>query len=233
MTRRPRTGSAALALLLLALLQAPGTFAAEAPPASAAARLHTNLGEGKTLWDIFLDGGWCMWPILGSSVVGMAFYLERVIELRHKRHVPPGFDKDIVHVVDTRGVDAGLALCLEKQSSLSRVLYAALLRYGTSRQEMETAVRDEGTRLLYDLRRNSRVIGLMCLQAPLWGLLGTVLGLIDAFGQAAAAGAAGTTDQFAESLSVALVAAAFGLLVLIPLTALYFHAKGKIGRAHV
>lgn len=224
---RPRPGFLALALLLLTLIQASGTLAAESTPATAPAKPRTILGEGKTLWDIFLEGGWCMWPILGSSVIGMAFYLERVIELRRKRHAPPGFDKDIVHVVDTRGVDAGLALCLEKQSSLSRVLYAALLRYGTSRQEMEAAVQDEGSRLLYDLRRNCRMIGIMSNQAPLWGLLGTVLGLIEAFDQVAVSGALGKTEQLAEGVGVALLTTAFGLIVAIPLTLLYNHVKGR------
>lgn len=178
------------------------------------------------MWQVFLDGGWCMWPILGCSVVGLAFYFERVVELRRKKHCPPGFGKDIVHIVDTRGVDAGLALCLEKQSSLSRVLYAALLRFGASRQEMEAAVQDEGSRLLYDLRRNCRVIGVMANQAPLWGLLGTVLGLIMAFDQVASSGALGKTELLAEGVGVALLTTAFGLIVAIPLTLFYNHAKG-------
>lgn len=200
---------------------------AVAAEADAPAKPRTILGSGKSMWEIFLEGGWCMWPILGCSVVGLAFYFERVVELRRKKHAPTGFDKDIVHLVDTRGVDAGLAKCLEKQCSLSRVLYAALLRYGTSRQEMEAAVQDEGNRLLYDLRRNCRVIGIMSNQAPLWGLLGTVLGLIAAFDQVAVAGALGKTEQLAEGVGVALLTTAFGLIVAIPLTLLFNHVKGK------
>lgn len=214
------------------LFLAAATSAEQAPsaPGSAAPAGGTRsliLGEGQTLWEIFLRGGWCMWPILASSVIGMVFFMERAIELRRKKHAPSGFDKDLVHVVDTRGVDAGLAICLERQSSLSRVLYAALLRYGTSRQEMEAAVQDEGTRLLYDLRRNCRMIGIMANQAPLWGLLGTVLGLIQAFDQVAAGGALGKTERLADGVAVALLTTAFGLIVAIPLTFLYQYEKGK------
>jgi len=185
------------------------------------------LGDDSTVWDIFLRGGWCMWPILGCSVVGLVFFFERTVELRRRKHAPPGFDKDVVHVVDTRGVDAGLALCLEKQSSLSRVLYAALLRYGTSRQEMESAVQDEGSRLLYDLRRNCRWIAIMANMAPLWGLLGTVLGLIECFDTISGTGGLGKAEALATGVAVALLTTAFGLIVAIPLLTMYHYNKNS------
>ncbi len=184
-------------------------------------------GDGKTLWDIFLMGGWVMWPILGVSVIGLAFFFERIIELRRPKHVPKDFDKDLVHIVDTRGTDAGLALCLEKQSSLSRVLYAALLRYGASRQEMLLAIEDEGARLMYDLRRNGRVIGIMSNISPLLGLLGTVLGLITAFDRVGSAGGLGKAELLAGGVAVALLTTAFGLIVAIPLFSLYHLVRGK------
>ncbi|HYF50289.1 MAG TPA: MotA/TolQ/ExbB proton channel family protein [Planctomycetota bacterium] len=185
------------------------------------------LGEDSTVWDIFLRGGWCMWPILGCSIVGLVFFFERTVELRRKKHAPPGFDKDVVHLVDTRGVDAALALCLEKQSSLSRVLYAALLRYGTSRQEMEAAVQDEGARLLYDLRRNCRWIAIMANMAPLWGLLGTVLGLIECFDTISGTGGLGKAEALATGVAVALLTTAFGLIVAIPLLTMYHYNKNN------
>jgi len=205
--------------------------AASGPPATAATAAgapsdYTAIKSG-TLWDIFLRGGSVMWPILLTSVVGVAFVIERFIELRRGKHSPKDFAKDIVHVVDTRGVDAGLALCLEKQSSLSRVMYAALLRHGTTRQEMEAAVSDEGSRVLYDLRKNTRMIGIMSNLAPLLGLLGTCTGLIDCFDNVAAVGGTGRSSVLASGVAEALLTTAFGLIVAIPLSYLYFHLKGK------
>jgi biopolymer transport protein ExbB len=185
------------------------------------------MAEGDTLWDLFRKGGLCMWPILACSIVGLAFFFERFIEERRAKHVPPGFDKELIHTVDTRGVDAGLALCLEEPSSLGRVLYAALLRYGASRQEMEAAIAGETARVLYDLRRNCRVIGIMSSQAPLWGLLGTVQGLIIAFDQVALGGALSQTELLAGGVAVALLTTAFGLLVAIPLLALHHYTRNK------
>jgi biopolymer transport protein ExbB len=179
-----------------------------------------------TLWDIFQRGGNCMWFILLCSIVGVAFSIERFIDLRRNRHLPRDFHKDVVHIVDARGVDAGLKLCLDKQSSISRVLYAALLRHGTSRQEMEAAINDEGTRLMYDLRRNTRVIGIMANLATMFGLLGTCVGLIDCFDKVAVVGT-GKTEQLATGVAIALLTTAYGLMVAIPLSYLHFHLRGK------
>lgn len=210
-----------------AVLFAQDAAAPVAPAAAESATSDYTAIKSGTLWDIFLRGGSVMWPILLTSVVGMAFVIERFIELRRGLHSPKDFHKDIVHVVDTRGVDAGLALCLEKKSSLSRVMYAALLRHGTSRQEMEAAVSDEGSRVLYDLRKNTRMIGIMSNLAPLLGLLGTCTGLIDCFDKVAVVGGTGRASVLASGVAEALLTTAFGLIVGIPLSYLYFHLKGK------
>jgi biopolymer transport protein ExbB len=195
-------------------------------PETASRTRSLALAPNSTLWDAFLLGGWCMWPILLFCVLGLMFFFERAIELRQRRHSPKGLDKDVVHVVDTRGVDSGLALCLEKQCSLSRVLYSALLRYGTSRQEMEAAIHDESSRLLYDLRRNCRWIAVMAGVAPLCGLLGTVLGLIDC-GHAVSALPSGTLQAIAGGVAIALIPLAWGLTVAIPLIVLYQIVRRK------
>ena len=197
-----------------------------ASPAPVRAR-SLLISDGTTAWDVFLRGGWCMWPILGCAIMGLAFFVERIVELRRRRQAPAGLDKDVVHVVDTRGVDSGLALCLEKQCSLSRVLYAALLRYGTSRQEMENALQDEGGRLLYDLRKNCRRIGYLASLAPLFGLVGTVWAVMQSLDTIAITPGLGSAEYLAGGVAVALLPTAFGLAVAIVLLAAYYFAKGR------
>lgn len=198
-----------------------------AHPATTADALDYTATKSATLWDIFLRGGYVMWPILLTFVVGIVFVIERFLDLRLSRHSPRDFGKDIVHLVDTRGVDAGLALCLEKQSSISRALYAALLRYGTSRQEMESAVSDECVRVLYDLRANTRIIAVMAVIAPLLGLLGACIGLIECFDRIAVLRPESFEVLLFAGASSALLPLAFALLIAIPLCFLYFHLKAK------
>src|SRR4051812_8340218 len=119
-------------LILIVLTAAVCSVAQDAAPAVSAESHRTSasiFGKDSTVWDIFLHGGFVMWPMLLALIIGLTFAIERMTQLRREKHSPKDFHKDVVHLVDTRGVDAGLALCLEKQSSLSRVLYAALLRY--------------------------------------------------------------------------------------------------------
>jgi len=213
-SRGARFGLAALLCIC-----APGFLAAQeaAPP-----RL---MSDGESYLDMFLKGGWLMWPILLCAIAGLTFCFERMFDLRRKRHIPTNFEKDVIFIVDTRGVDAGLALCLDKDSSLARVLYAALLRYTSPRQEQELAAASEGERLGYDLRRNGRWIILCAVLAPMIGLLGSVFGAIDGLDQLAGTGAGGS--GWAGTLAIALIPFAFGLLVATPLVFGYILTRGQ------
>ncbi len=214
-------------LLLPALLLACGlSFNAAWADEPLPPDLFRVIGDSPTASAIFELGGWMMWPILASAIIGLVMIVERLYNLRRARHLPKNFHKDVVKVVDMRGVDAALALCLEKSSSLSRVLYAALLRHGSARQEMEAAILDEGRRVVYDLRRNSRPIGVLSLVTPLLGLFGLCVGLIRALDETGAM-EAGRYAALANGGARALVPLAFGLLVSIPLAIFYFYLRGK------
>ena len=178
----------------------------------------------RPVWEILMSCGDLMWLVLATFIIGLAIAGERFIGLRRRRHVPRDFDKDVVHAVDTRGVDAGLALCLDKPSSLGRVLHAALLRHGTARQELEAAVADEASRVRYDLRHNVRAVGFMGVLAMLLGLACTCVCLVDALDRAALAGA---VETLFAGAAVALVPTAFGLLAATVLYCAYFYLNGK------
>lgn len=166
--------------------------------------------------DFLMRGGPMVWPILLAGLAGFAFAVERSFNLTRKRHLPKDFHKDIVHVVDTRGVDAGIGRCMDSKSSLSRALYAALMRYGSGRQDMEMSVQSECGRIRYDLNRNTRVIGVLCIFAPLLGALGTCMGLIEHFEFSASR---------PYSFANALIPMELGLLTAIVLLALYYYLK--------
>jgi biopolymer transport protein ExbB len=207
---------------LIPILVLAFTVSAEEAPATDYTRV---LGENPSLRTLFEFGGVAMWPIFGVAIVGLVLVFERLFNLRRSRHLPKGFHKDVVKVVDMRGVDAALALCLERTTSLSRVLYAALLRHGSVRQELENAVIDENRRVLYDLRRNSRAIGVLSILAPMLGLFGTCIGVIYTLDDSA-----GLPDHYlvlANGFARALLPTAFGLLVALPLAAFFFYLRGK------
>jgi biopolymer transport protein ExbB len=173
---------------------------------------------------LFEMGGWSMWPLTLTTIVGVLFVLERAVMLRRSKHVTPDFHKTVIKVVDTRGVDSALALCLESKTSLSRVLYAALLRYGSGRQEMEWAVIEESRRVLYDLYRNSGPIGLMCITTPLLGLLGLCTGLLVCLDDLAAL-QSGYYSALSAGVSHALIPLIFALASTSILSICYYFMR--------
>lgn len=214
-------------ILPVACALAAVLMAQDAAPAVPEHAQPQTLAWGPLL-SIFLRGGSFMWLILLVLVAGLACAVERLFGLRRKKHVPKDFDKDVVHVVDTRGLDAGMGLCHEKPSSLGRVLCAALLRHGTERQEMEAAVSNKVARVLYDLRRNTRRVGVMAILAVPLGLLGACASLIEVADQAAASmPALFQSKAVAAGVAGALLPAAFGLIVAMLLCCAYFYLKGK------
>lgn len=176
--------------------------------------------------ELFQRGGPVMWLILLGFLAGVSFVLERIFRMQREGHIPKEFDKDVVHIVDTRGVDAGLTLCTEKPTSFGRVLHAALLRHGNSRREMENAVSDEVSRVRHDLSRNTRYIGMLCLLLVPLGLLGTCITLIQSLDQLALSTAA-DMPAMAHAFSTSLISTAFSLVAAIPLAFFYFILRGR------
>ena len=168
----------------------------------------------------FERGGKIMWAILLASVVGCAFAAERIISIRRGAQIPKQLMADLREAMVSGGVSAGLQVVEGNKSAMGRVMHSLLSRSGATRRELETAVDDEGSRILYDLRANLRPIGVIASISPLLGLLGTVFGLIAAFRSAAELGM-DDPRNFAAGIYEALYTTAFGLVVAIPLLIIY------------
>jgi len=246
--RRAFLRSAALAVGLL-MCCAPRTASAQAvepppesqPPAEAAATAdaaekaaglpaaqHT-IG-GPNLWETFLQGGILMWPILGCSIVGVAICLERLAALRRGRVIPKGFVARFLGRLEEGKLDrdTALELCRSNNSPISGVFEHAVRKWGRPAVEVEQAIIDGGEREVGRLRRNIRVLNIVATVAPLLGLLGTIIGMIDAFNAVATRHGLGKPELLAHGIAVALLTTAFGLFVAIPALLIYFYFVGRV-----
>src|SRR5437016_3040404 len=95
------------AILLFAVAGVCLGFDEPEPVAQKTSQLFNDNLSPRVLFEL---GGWTMWPVLLTTMVGILFVLERALMLRRSRHLPPDFHKTIIKVVDTRGVDSALAL---------------------------------------------------------------------------------------------------------------------------
>jgi biopolymer transport protein ExbB len=184
-----------------------------------------------TIGEFFQAGGLLMWPILGCSIMVVGLALERYLSLR-KRRVLPRVVVDAAHQVVEGHSDVIAAGILEASAPSARVLAAGLRRRGCLLADVEKAMEDrlheEGQRL----RGNTRGIWLVATVAPLLGLLGTVLGISDAFASVAQTdlGKAASSESLAAGIKVALYTTIFGLFVAIPATLVAAHLQARARR---
>ena len=163
--------------------------------------------------------GWPIWFLLVASVVAVTVIIERLLYLRRSRILPSALLPDVLDVVRSGRVNAEVILQLEQNSPLGRVLAAGLRHLQSPREVMKEAITDAGRASAHHLERYLTTLGTVATLAPLMGLFGTVVGMIELFG--AQQGAITDPLQVAHGISVALYNTGFGLAVAMP--ALLFH----------
>ena len=217
-----------------AAAQAPAQADRPADETSVAADNASRPGLVPTtnVFEMMRDGGALMWPLAASSVLGLAFALERVVSLRRSRVIPKPFVKRFLQQMKEGSVDRAraLELCQENGSPVAEIFCGAVRKWGRPAVEVEQGVIDAGDRATNGLRRYVRVFSALTVLGPLLGLLGTVLGMIQAFNAVAASNALGRPELLAKGISQALLNTAFGLAIAIPAQSFYFYLVAKIDK---
>jgi biopolymer transport protein ExbB len=178
------------------------------------------------VFSIIQAAGWPIWFLLVASVIAVALIIERFIVLRRQRVAPPGLLDKVVDAYRKQGVTAQLVENLHRDSPLGRVLAAGLRNHRAPRPVMKEAIEEEGRAVSFDLERFLTTLGTIATASPLWGLFGTVVGMIEIFGSQAPSGS--NPAVLAHGISVALYNTGFGLLVAIPALIFYRHFRAKV-----
>ena len=178
------------------------------------------------------QGGVLMIPILICSVVLVVFVMERLMFLRRGRVIPRPFVRGVIEQLEQQQLDReeAIELCEENGSPIAELFIAALKKWGRPAVEVEQAILDAGERVTSELRKHLRLFNAISNITPLLGLLGTVLGMIDAFNSIAQADAMGRPELLASGIGSALLTTAAGLSVAIPAYAAYTFFVGRTDR---
>jgi biopolymer transport protein ExbB len=179
------------------------------------------------LFAIIQAAGWPIWPLLLASVIAVALIIERSLTLRHSRILPPTLLDQVVQVYQRQGVNDDIVEKLAKDSPLGEVLAAGLRNHKSPRYVMKEAVEEAGRTVAHELERFLTTLGTIATAAPLLGLFGTVIGMIEIFGSQSPTG--GTNpQQLAHGISIALYNTAFGIGIAIPALIFYRHYRNKV-----
>ncbi|BAK78107.1 MotA/TolQ/ExbB proton channel [Pseudogulbenkiania sp. NH8B] len=170
--------------------------------------------------------GWPIWAIIVASVISLTIIFERFFSLRQSLVAPQGLLGQTLQEYRRAGATQELLQLLGQHSPLGRLFAAGLRNADASREVMKESIEDEGRLVAHQLERYLTTLGTIAAMAPLLGLLGTVIGMIEIFGSQAPSGTNPTA--LAHGISVALYNTAFGLIVAIPSMMFYRHFRAQV-----
>ncbi len=178
------------------------------------------------MFSIIQAAGWPIWPLLLASVIAVALIIERSAALRRVKILPPGLLQSSVANYRQHGITDEQLARLETTSPLGRVLAAGMRNAGSSREIMKEAIEESGRSAAHDMERFLTSLGTIASIAPLMGLFGTVVGMIEIFGSPTSSG--NNPQALAHGISVALYNTGFGLIIAIPAMIFYRHFRALV-----
>lgn len=173
--------------------------------------------------EFYRAGGVWMHPIAASSIVVWGIAIERFYMLFFRYNVnAPQLMAQVQKLVLANNVDRAIKLCNAlPNASLPKVIKAALTRANRGELEIANALEEASVDALRGLQKRTSLLPNLANMATLLGLLGTIIGLIEAFSAVAAAPPDMKSQLLTQSLAIGLNSTALGLLVAIPALALY------------
>ena len=174
-----------------------------------------------------------MYPIMLVFAAGMAIAMERWLQLNRVRSANQSMWKQLQPVLVKGDFDKARQMVNKDKSTISQMLAMGLARQGAVRRrdDIEIAMEESMMEIIPQLEKRTPYVALLSNIATLLGLLGTIMGLIQAFTAVANANPAEKADLLSASISVAMNTTAFGLMSAIPL--LLLHAKLTSTTGHI
>jgi len=179
------------------------------------------------LFAIIEAAGWPIWLLLVASVVALAIIGERLWSLRKNVVMPQHLLASVIQECRQKGgADPQLVVRLANSTALGQIFAAGLKNSSSTPAIMKEAIEEAGHLVAIDLERFLTTLGTIAAIAPLLGLFGTVIGMIEIFGSQTPQG--GNPLVLAHGISIALYNTAFGLVVAVPSMIFYRHFRAKV-----
>ena len=177
--------------------------------------------------DLLVAGGWVMPLIVACSVVALSISIERYVALDRSKVAPPHLLATVWRDLKQGELNAQKLAQLRTNSPLGAILAAGIANRGQGRDVMKESISEAASHVVHDLEKYLNSLGTVAAIAPLLGLLGTVVGMIDVFTQITTVGT-GNANALAGGISEALLTTAAGLIVAIPALVMHRYYTGLI-----
>lgn len=169
-----------------------------------------------------------MWLILLASVTALGTFLERALHY-HRSTISTGdFLRGLAVLIERGKIAETVEECATTPGPVARVAHAVLLQHEAPAQELRAIAQDAGQLEVPLLERNLPLLSTVAYVTPLFGLLGTAMGLLDAFAQISAQGGYATTAEISGGVYQSLVTTAGAIAVVIPAFVAYSYLSARV-----
>jgi len=230
-----------LAILCAFYLVSPTIISQEAPPTSTESESATDMAKKQEeipapppksgsvgLVDLFVVGGWSMWPLLVASIVALGIIFERLYFFSTTKLVAKGYSQDLEDAIQESGLDGAKRYLEEtKNQKISSVLIGGLEVSQNDPEIFSQGVEREAGEVITILEKGLVVLAAVSTIAPLIGFLGTVSGMINAFDAIANADQV-NAKVVAGGIKESLITTATGLIVAIPAMVFYQYLTSRV-----
>ncbi|MFZ2739114.1 MAG: MotA/TolQ/ExbB proton channel family protein [Burkholderiaceae bacterium] len=184
------------------------------------------------MFSIIQAAGWPIWPLLASSILALALIIEHFIRLKPLKIAPPNLLAEALSISRKGIPDPTVVQRLAQHSALGEVLasgFSALhSKPNCTEDELRASMESTGRLVAHRMERYMGALATITSAAPLMGLFGTVVGMIEIFGSQSPGSGGANPLQLAHGISVALYNTAFGLIVAIPSLIFWRYFRARI-----
>ena len=224
---RPAVYAASLCVIGLFMVTQGNLFAQDTAASSPSEPAGPETA-GIDWMDKMQQGGWTMVALTALSVIGLVFILERSLSIRRKHVAPEDLSRKVHDAIQKRDSVSAISACDEHPSVLAITLRFIFEHKDNPVDTISTGAGDIAGREARNMHARTYPLAVIASLAPLLGLLGTMIGMIEAFDKVAYYGDDANASLLADSISKALITTAVGLILAIPAIAVYHLFKYRI-----
>ena len=178
------------------------------------------------MWDIIIAAGWPIWPLIATSVFGVAIILERFWSLRESYVIPQNLMEDVKKLVVSGSIKRDAVEALRVNSPLGEIMAVAIENQNSSLEIIKDSIEEAGSQVSYKLERYLGALSTISTVAPLLGLFGTIIGMVELFSSFTSSGH--DVAVFARGISIALYNTAGGIVVAVPAMIAFRFFRSKV-----
>jgi biopolymer transport protein ExbB len=188
-----------------------------------------SASQTQSLWDTLVSGGVIMLP-LGILFVGaLYFFIERLIAIKKAARIDDNFMRIIRDHIVNGNVTAARSFSKNNENPVARIIDKGIQRIGKPIDAIEKSMDNVGALELYKLEKNMSIISIVARIAPLFGFLGTIVGMLALF-KGIAASTEYTPNTIADGIYIKMITSATGLIIGILAYIGYSYLSAQINR---